>query len=53
MLNYVAAQDDECRLLQVGAWSAMTGYALAFPKQSKHRAAFNQKLLEMRENGAT
>jgi ionotropic glutamate receptor NMDA 2B len=29
----------------------MTGYALAFPKHSKHAQLFNDKILEMRENG--
>jgi len=29
----------------------MTGYALAFPVHSKYKAMFNEKLLELRENG--
>ena len=37
--------------LQVGSWSAMTGYGLAFPHNSKHRSKFNEQLLEYRENG--
>ena len=37
--------------VQVGTWSAMTGYAVAFPKNSKYAALFNEKILEMRENG--
>ena len=36
---------------QVGSWSAMTGYGLAFPLNSKHKAKFNEKLLEYRFNG--
>ena len=32
--------------MQVGSWSAMTGYGLAFPHNSKHRARFNDMLLE-------
>ena len=44
-------QDEECRLLQVGSWSAMTGYALAFPHHSKFKHNFNAKILELRENG--
>ena len=35
---------------QVGSWSAMTGYGLAFPLNSKHKAKFNEKLLEYRFN---
>ena len=37
--------------LQVGSWSAMTGYGLAFPVNSKQRNKFNEMLLEYRENG--
>ena len=33
-------------VMQVGSWSAMTGYGLAFPHNSKHRARFNDMLLE-------
>ena len=51
MLNYLASQDDECRLLQVGDWSRMTGYALAFPHHSKFKNMFDSKILELRENG--
>jgi len=51
VLSYLVSQDEECRLLQVGSWSAMTGYGLAFPLHSKYKAKFNEKLLEYRENG--
>lgn len=51
VLSYMASQDEECRLLQVGSWSAMTGYALAFPHHSKFKLNFNAKILELRENG--
>lgn len=51
VLNYLATHDEECRLLQVGSWSAMTGYALAFPHHSKYKAMFDEKILELRENG--
>ena len=29
----------------------MTGYALAFPLNSKYKAMFDEKILELRENG--
>lgn len=38
-------------MIQVGSWSAMTGYGLAFPLNSKHKARFNDMLLEYKENG--
>ena len=51
VLNYLASQDDECRLIQVGSWTRMTGYALAFPLHSKYKNMFDSKILELRENG--
>ena len=51
VLNYLSTHDEECRLLQVGSWSAMTGYALAFPHHSKFKHMFDEKILELRENG--
>ena len=36
---------------KVGSWSAMTGYGLAFPTNSKQKDKFNDMLLEYRENG--
>jgi hypothetical protein len=51
VLSYMVSTDEDCTLLQVGSWSAMTGYGLAFPTNSKYKSKFNEKLLEYRENG--
>ena len=51
VLEYLVAQDEECKLLTVGSWYAMTGYAAAFPRNSKHFDNFNQKIMDYSENG--
>ncbi|CAH1137809.1 unnamed protein product [Phyllotreta striolata] len=51
VLDYLAAQDEDCKLLTVGSWYAMTGYGLAFPRNSKYLKMFNKRLLDFRENG--
>lgn len=51
VLDYLVAQDEDCRLLTVGNWYAMTGYGLAFSRNSKYRQMFNKRLLDFRENG--
>ena len=51
VLEYLVAQDEECKLLTVGAWAAMTGYGAAFPRNSKHFQNFNRKIMDFSENG--
>ncbi|CAB4065895.1 GRIN2B [Lepeophtheirus salmonis] len=51
VLEYLVAQDEDCKLLTVGSWYAMTGYAAAFPRNSKHFQSFNRKIIEYSENG--
>ena len=51
VFEYLVAQDEECKLLTVGSWYAMTGYAPAFPRNSKHFHSFNRKIMDYSENG--
>ncbi|XP_066141506.1 glutamate receptor ionotropic, NMDA 2B isoform X2 [Euwallacea fornicatus] len=51
VLDYLTSQDEDCRLLTVGSWYAMTGYGLAFPRNSRYLKLFNKRLLDFRENG--
>ncbi|XP_038223274.1 glutamate receptor ionotropic, NMDA 2B [Zerene cesonia] len=51
VLDYLVSQDEDCRLLTVGAWYAMSGYGLAFTRNSKYLGMFNKRLLDLRSNG--
>ncbi|XP_076634855.1 glutamate ionotropic receptor NMDA type subunit 2 isoform X3 [Colletes latitarsis] len=51
VLDYLVAQDEDCRLLTVGSWYAMTGYGIAFSRNSKYLQMFNKRLLDYRNNG--
>nr|AXF48844.1 ionotropic receptor IR13 [Lobesia botrana] len=51
VLDYLVSQDEDCRLLTVGAWYAMSGYGLAFTRNSKYLSMFNKRLLDLRSNG--
>nr|XP_042903924.1 glutamate receptor ionotropic, NMDA 2B-like [Parasteatoda tepidariorum] len=51
VLEYLAGQDNECRLLTVGSWYAMTGYGFALSKNSKYLNMFNKAMIQYRENG--
>ncbi|XP_076345196.1 glutamate receptor ionotropic, NMDA 2B-like [Tachypleus tridentatus] len=51
VLEYLAGQDNECRLLTVGSWFSMTGYGFAVPKKSKYLYMFNKYMIQYRENG--
>lgn len=53
VLDYLVAQDEDCRLLTVGSWYAMTGYGLAFSRNSKYLQMFNKRLLDYRDNGTS
>lgn len=48
---FLLSQDEDCRLLTVGSWYAMTGYGLAFTRNSKYLSMFNKRLLDLRSNG--
>ncbi|KAG7296048.1 hypothetical protein JYU34_021144 [Plutella xylostella] len=51
VLDYLVSQDEDCRLLTVGSWYAMSGYGLAFARNSKYLTMFNKRLLDLRSNG--
>ncbi|CAK9290348.1 unnamed protein product [Gordionus sp. m RMFG-2023] len=51
VLEYLVGRDDECKILTVGSWFAMTGYSIAFPKSSELKTAVDSMLMKYQENG--
>ena len=51
MLDFKASQDSKCKLKTVGKWSALTGYGIGFPKNSKWISTFNEELLKLQHDG--
>ncbi|XP_032665885.1 glutamate receptor ionotropic, NMDA 2B isoform X6 [Odontomachus brunneus] len=51
VLDHLVSLDEDCRLLTVGSWYAMTGYGIAFSRNSKYLQMFNKRLLDYRNNG--
>lgn len=51
VLDHLVGEDNDCGLLTVGSWYAMTGYGFAMAKNSKYLDKFNKKMIEYRENG--
>ena len=42
VLDYLVGQDDDCQILTVGSWYAISGYGIAFPRGSKYLLQFNE-----------
>jgi len=51
VLEYNAGRDEDCDLLTVGKWYAMTGYGVGFPKGSPYISEVNKIILELQQNG--
>lgn len=51
VLEYNAGRDEECDLITVGKWYAMTGYGVGFPKGSQYIGEVNKVILDLQMNG--
>ena len=51
VLEYKASHDVQCKLRTVGNWYAMTGYGVAFPRNSRWLDQFNKLLLKYQHDG--
>ncbi|CAD5119499.1 DgyrCDS8104 [Dimorphilus gyrociliatus] len=51
VLEYIASKDDDCKLKTVGAWYAMTGYGMGFPKKSPWKAVIDRYILKFQQEG--
>lgn len=51
VLEYLASKDDECKLKTVGAWYAMTGYGVGFPKNSPWKPIIDRYILKFQQEG--
>lgn len=51
VLEYTAGRDEECSLLTVGRWYAMSGYGVGFRRGSALREEVNEVILSMQDSG--
>lgn len=51
VLEYTAGRDEECSLLTVGRWYAMSGYGVGFRRGSTLREEVDKIILDMQDSG--